>query len=173
MTDPTIAFKGEYLHVTLIDSPYGVYEVITGPSLFGVTVMVVSGDEVLLVKQYRPPVGKSLWELPGGAADDLTELAFDAARELEEEANVTVDASQLILLASTHPMPSMVECTVNNYFVRLPDDYDKSVVKHQESEIEEAAWFNINDIIEDAKSGGDTFTSVLSQVLLAKMHGLV
>jgi len=46
-------------------------------------------DRVLLLRQYRHPVGMELWELPAGLLDVAGEPAVDAARrELAEEADL-------------------------------------------------------------------------------------
>jgi len=46
-------------------------------------------DRVLLVRQYRHPVRRRLWEIPAGLLDSPRESAFDAGeRELFEEGHV-------------------------------------------------------------------------------------
>src|SRR5262249_59120265 len=52
-------------------------------------VAVDDGDTVVLVRQYRHPVGAFLWELPAGLIDVAGEpLPHAAARELAEEADL-------------------------------------------------------------------------------------
>ncbi|WP_323132526.1 NUDIX hydrolase [Kineococcus indalonis] len=55
-----------------------------------VTVLALDGDEnVLLLKQYRHPVRRELWELPAGLLDVQGEAPLRAAqRELAEEADL-------------------------------------------------------------------------------------
>ncbi|MDQ1652926.1 MAG: 8-oxo-dGDP phosphatase, partial [Cryptosporangiaceae bacterium] len=49
-------------------------------------------DRVLLVRQYRHPVRRMLWELPAGLLDVDGESALDTAkRELWEEADLRAD----------------------------------------------------------------------------------
>jgi ADP-ribose pyrophosphatase len=49
-------------------------------------------DRVLLIEQYRHPVGMTLWELPAGLLDVTGEDPLDAAkRELAEEADLRAD----------------------------------------------------------------------------------
>lgn len=51
-----------------------------------VGIVAVSGDDVALVRQYRPSVDRVLWEIPAGMRDKEGEEAVDAARrELREE----------------------------------------------------------------------------------------
>lgn len=69
--------------------------------------MPVDGDRVLLVRQYRLPAGKMLWELPAGKLDE-GETPLDAAkRELAEETGYT--AADWKKLVSFYPSPGFVE----------------------------------------------------------------
>ena len=55
-------------------------------------VAVDDDDNIVLVYQYRHPLGRRLWELPAGLIDiDGEPPHLTAARELEEEAGVTAD----------------------------------------------------------------------------------
>jgi len=68
---------------------------------------VVALDEagrVVLVRQYRHPVGRELWELPAGLADLHGETLLETAvRELAEEADLR--AARWDLLADVHTSP--------------------------------------------------------------------
>jgi ADP-ribose pyrophosphatase len=69
--------------------------------------MPVDGDRVLLVRQYRLPVDKTMWELPAGKVDD-GETPFQAAqRELIEETGYT--AATWKQLVSFYPSPGFLE----------------------------------------------------------------
>jgi ADP-ribose pyrophosphatase len=68
---------------------------------------------VVLVCQYRHPVGQHLWELPAGLIDVAGEpLDRAAVRELEEEADLT--AGRLDLLVDMYPSPGC-----SNEIIRL------------------------------------------------------
>jgi 8-oxo-dGTP pyrophosphatase MutT (NUDIX family) len=69
--------------------------------------------QVVMVCQYRHPVGRHLWELPAGLIDvDGEPLDYAARRELEEEADLT--AGRLDLLVDMHPSPG-----ASNEVIRL------------------------------------------------------
>jgi ADP-ribose pyrophosphatase len=69
--------------------------------------MAVEEDRVLLVRQYRLPVDKTMWELPAGKVDE-GETPFEAARrELIEETGYT--ATTWKQLVSFYPSPGFVE----------------------------------------------------------------
>ncbi len=65
---------------------------ITRPIEIGVRVLVVDGDEVLLVRHRR---GKLPWSLPGGGVKAQETLEAAACREVWEEAGCTVRIERL------------------------------------------------------------------------------
>ena len=72
----------------------------------GAVAAVALDDEgqVLLIRQYRHPVGAELWELPAGLTDVPGEALVDSARrELAEEADLT--AGRWDLLIELHSSP--------------------------------------------------------------------
>lgn len=63
--------------------------------IVGVGVVVIKGDQVLLVRRSKPPVANA-WSIPGGA-QELEEGVKDAARrEVREETAVTVAELHLL-----------------------------------------------------------------------------
>lgn len=61
-------------------------EVVVHPGAVAV-VAIDDADRVVLVRQWRHPIGRALWELPAGTRDKTGEaLQATAERELEEEA---------------------------------------------------------------------------------------
>jgi ADP-ribose pyrophosphatase len=66
------------------DGATGIREVVRHRG--SVAALAVHDDgRIVLVRQYRHPVGASLWELPAGMLNENEEPAVGAARELEEE----------------------------------------------------------------------------------------
>ncbi|GAB3534887.1 hypothetical protein GCM10027403_11670 [Arthrobacter tecti] len=58
---------------------------------FSVGTLVVDGEDLLLARQYRYPLNRWIYDLPGGGGH-VGELPIDAARrELEEELGVVSD----------------------------------------------------------------------------------
>jgi 8-oxo-dGDP phosphatase len=69
-----------------------------------VVVALDERDRVVLVRQYRHPIGRDLWELPAGLIDKAgEELPRAAARELAEETDLVAGRWQLLLDAHTSP----------------------------------------------------------------------
>ena len=59
-------------------------EVVLHPAAVAI-LPILSGDRVLLVKQYRHPIGDLLWEIPAGLIDPGESPLVAAKRELREE----------------------------------------------------------------------------------------
>lgn len=87
-------FSGNLLELTVntVRTPGGSKakrEVVHHPG--GVVILPVltgdRGDEVILVRQYREPAGKLLWELPAGTLEEGETQKECARRELIEETN--------------------------------------------------------------------------------------
>src|SRR5205814_6539907 len=67
-------------------------------------VAIDEADRVVLIRQYRHPVGRHLWELPAGLIDVAGEpLERAALRELAEESDLT--AGRLGPPVGAHPAP--------------------------------------------------------------------
>ncbi|MGE5827126.1 MAG: NUDIX domain-containing protein, partial [Micromonosporaceae bacterium] len=61
------------------------------PGAVGVVALDDDG-RIVLIRQYRHPAGRFMWELPAGLADVAGEPAeMTAARELAEEADLVAD----------------------------------------------------------------------------------
>lgn len=58
---------------------------------FAVATLVVDGDHVVLTRQYRYPLDRWIYDLPGGAGSEDETPVDAAARELEEELGLIPD----------------------------------------------------------------------------------
>jgi len=86
------AWKGRYLEVAYA----GRWEFVRRGNATGVVIVVplTADGEIVLVEQYRPPLGTQVIELPAGLFGDLgpdEAPSLAAARELEEETGFTSD----------------------------------------------------------------------------------
>ncbi|WP_406043923.1 NUDIX hydrolase [Micromonospora sp. NBC_00898] len=101
-------------------------------------VAVVALDDagqVVLIRQYRHPVGRHLWELPAGLMDVSGEdLAAAAARELAEEADLT--AGTIDVLVDLHSSPGFSNELVRVFLAR--DLADVPVEQRHDRRDEEA-----------------------------------
>jgi ADP-ribose pyrophosphatase len=94
---------------------------------------VDESDRVVLVRQYRHPVGRELWELPAGLIDVAgEELPAAAARELAEEADLAAASWQLLL--DLHTSPGYSTEVVRVYLARDLTDIPVAARHHRENE---------------------------------------
>jgi ADP-ribose pyrophosphatase len=95
------AFRGRHVRVDEEDWPgVGPWEVVRPLDAVGVVALTPSGD-VVLVRQFRPPVRHAVLEVPAGLLDVDGEDPRDcAARELMEETGYR--ARSLVPLAGIH-----------------------------------------------------------------------
>lgn len=90
-------YAGHILTLAVLD---GKWEVVEHPD--AVAVLVARYASVLGVRQFRPAVGRSCWELPAGLIDPGEEPREAAARELAEETQL---AGELTLVTRFYPSP--------------------------------------------------------------------
>ena len=110
--------------------------------------MAVQEERILLVRQFRLPAGKEMWELPAGRIDP-GETALDAAkRELEEETGYAADTWKL--LSAYYPTPGYVEEKMNLY---LATGLTKGDPRPMDDERIQIRWFDRKEVGDLIDSG--------------------
>lgn len=110
-------------------------------------------EEVLMIQQYRHPVGVFDWEVPAGLLDKPGEDPRDAAaRELREEADLDADTWQVLVDLFTSP-----GALSENLRVFLARDVHPAVAHGFVREGEElgmpTGWVSLDDAADAALSG--------------------
>ena len=97
--DSEILFEGRFLQVRKI----GKWEYVERHKASGIVAVlaITEAREIILVEQYRIPVGKRVIEIPAGLAGDITgeeneALAEAAKRELLEETGYTAERMEFL-----------------------------------------------------------------------------
>ena len=133
-------------------------------------VAIVAVDEegrVVMVRQYRHPVGRRLWEVPAGLLDDPVESAQEAGtRELLEEAGLR--ARRWDTLADILTTPGMSDETIRILLARdlspVPDD-DRPQATFEEVDME-VARMDLAAVVDQVLTGeienGITATALLA-----------
>jgi len=123
----------------------------------GSAVMMAVDDKkrILLVRQYRLPAEKRLWELPAGRLDPGEKPLQAAKRELKEETGYS--ANKWTKLASYYASPGFVQERMTIY---LAEDLTEGEATPMDDEQIEARWFKRKELaamiadgeIEDGKT---------------------
>jgi ADP-ribose pyrophosphatase len=135
----------------------------------GAAVILALDDEerVLVVHQYRHPVGQRLVELPAGLLDVEGEDPLETAvRELREEGLVIADRWTHLL--STYSSPGLTSEKIHHYLARgLHPAADRGDFEpeHEEADMT-TSWVPIHDLL-DGLLGGRISDGPLGQAVMA------
>jgi 8-oxo-dGTP pyrophosphatase MutT (NUDIX family) len=120
---------------------------------FGAVAVVAMDDDdnMLMVYQYRHPLGRRLWELPAGLLDVHGEAPhLTAARELREEAGLqAADWRVLVDLDST---PGFSDESVRVYLATELSEVDRPEAHDEEADMT-TQWFPLEEAARKALSG--------------------
>jgi len=95
---------------------------------------------LVLVRQYRHPIGQTLWEVPAGLLEKGESPEQAIRREIEEE--VGRRAGDLEPLALFHPTPGFCDEVLHLFrATRL----EETPVRHDEDEVLEVKWFTLDE----------------------------
>jgi ADP-ribose pyrophosphatase len=116
----------------------------------GSAVMMAVDDKkrILLVRQYRLPADKYLWELPAGKLDDGEKPLQAAKRELVEETGYK--AKTWTKLATFYPSPGYVQEKMTIY---LATGLTEGEAKPMDDERIEVKWFKRKEVGKMIDSG--------------------
>ncbi|GAA2847545.1 NUDIX hydrolase [Streptosporangium fragile] len=122
------------------------------------SVAVVALDDrgrVLMIRQYRHPVRRLLWELPAGLRDVEDEpLHVGAARELAEEAGYRAATWHTLVDAFTSP--GMTDERTRIFLARdlepIPEGELDFVHRHEEADMP-VAWIPLSEAVRRAMAG--------------------
>ncbi|MER7367502.1 NUDIX domain-containing protein [Nonomuraea wenchangensis] len=112
-------------------------------------------DRVLMIRQYRHPARRLMWELPAGIRDVAGESLVDgAARELAEEAGYR--AATWHTLVDLRTSPGMSDERIRVFLARdltkIPDEENGFVHRHEEVDMP-VEWVPLPDAVEKALMG--------------------
>ncbi len=156
--------------VLMSDGSTATRDVVVHPGAVGI-VAVDADQRVLLIQQYRHPVGWRLWEPPAGLLDEPGEDPLVAARrELFEEAHLQADRWDVLVDAYTSP--GMCDEAVRIYLARevTAASGDRFVGHDEEADLR-SQWVPLSDAI-DAVLAGALHNPLAAMGLLAAAHVL-
>jgi 8-oxo-dGDP phosphatase len=147
-----------------------VREVVRHPGAVAVVALTEDG-EVVLLRQYRHPVGGYLWELPAGLRDSDGEPPLETAkRELAEE--VRMAAERWSLLTTTFSTPGFCDELVLVYLAEDLSDVDRPegfTVEHAELDMT-VELVSLAEAVQRVFDGGIRNSAAVIGLLAAAQH---
>ncbi len=116
---------------------------------------MISNDEVILIRQYRPVIGKYIYEIPAGSVEEGEDVETTARRELEEEIGYQAENMEEVL--SFYPSPGITNEEMHlflaqglKYVGAKPEPYE--IIEPIRVKVEEALSMIKRKEIVDAKT---------------------
>lgn len=153
MASTTPRYESAFLKVrtdAIVDPTGEVHERVVVQPNGAVAVLALDEDaRVLLVEQYRHPVGARLLELPAGTLDVAGESALAAAqRELAEEGDVTAAAWEEVFELSATPGYSTERWQVYRATDLSPVPLNERAARHAEEADLEQWWMPLDEAVQ-------------------------
>jgi len=117
-------------------------EIVVHPGGVGI-VPLTDDNKVLMVRQYRYPVGEEILEIPAGKLDEGEDPLTCAIRELSEETGCT--AGKYIDLGVIYPSPGICR---ENLYIYLALDLQYSEMSLDEDEFLSVEQVGVDDLID-------------------------
>jgi ADP-ribose pyrophosphatase len=122
-------------------------------------------DRVLMIRQYRHPVARQLWEIPAGLRDVTGEALADTARRelLEETGHV---AREWHVLLDSYSSPGIITERMRIFLARGLEAADSGYQRQGEEKFLQTAWVPLAEAVAAALAGklhnGATLQGVLA-----------
>jgi ADP-ribose pyrophosphatase len=146
-----IVYEGKLINLRRDNTEIGdrifTREVVEHPGAVAIIPLLNNG-KILMIKQYRHPVGEFLFEIPAGTLEKNESAEECAYRELIEETGHK--AERLIKMVSCYLAPGYSDELIHIF---LASDIEKTKPKLEDDECIEVITFSLKEIKEKIKNG--------------------
>jgi len=127
-------------------------------------------DRVLMIRQYRHPVARQLWEIPAGLRDVTGEaLADTARRELLEETGYA--AREWHVLVDSYASPGITSERIRIFLARDLEPAKSDYQRDGEEKFLRTAWVPLTEAVQAALAGKLHNGATIQGVLAAHVVG--
>ena len=156
-------------HVRFSDGREGRYNrIVENDGRHGVAILPIHDGRIGLVRQYRYPIDRDVWEIPRGFGETASPET-DARRELAEETGI--ENCDLVSLGTLHPNSGLLTSEIH-VFAAMVRDATAGHASRGDKEIEEFRWFPVAKVLEMIETDEITDAFTLAAVLRAGRRGL-
>ena len=155
--------------VRLPDNEYAERTVVTHIGAVAVLALDDAG-RVLMIRQYRHPVGRELWEIPAGLRDVTGEALLDTARrELAEETGHA--ASEWHALVDSYSSPGISTERIRIFLARGVQPVQSDYQREGEEKFLRTEWVPLTEAVQAALAGKLHNGAAVQGVLAAYIAG--
>jgi ADP-ribose pyrophosphatase len=127
-------------------------------------------DRVLMIRQYRHPVARQLWEIPAGLRDVSGEALVDTARrELLEETGHA--AREWHALIDSYASPGITSERIRNFLARGIETAQSDYQREGEEKFLRTAWVPLAEAVQAALAGKLHNGATIQGILAARIAG--
>lgn len=144
-------YKGKILNlrkddVILPDGKPAIREIVEHSG--GSAILCVKDGKVLLVRQFRYPYKREIWEIPAGKVNPGEDPMATALRELKEEGGIIAERAEKIF--DVYPSPGYTEEIIRIYMAEGLTEGEKSL---DDDEFLSGEWFDFPTLKKMIDSG--------------------
>ncbi len=161
-----ISFKLTREAVTLPNGAKTHWSVVRHPG--AACVLPIDGDHVVMVRNYRPALGKWLLEIPGGGIGEGETPEEAARRELREEAGYT--AERVVPLGAYRQVQGFSDFLLHFFCAVGLMEVGQQLDAHEVTEVQRVPLAEVMDLLQ---RGEIEDSQVPMGVLLALLHGVL
>lgn len=159
--------KKEYLHDGFVkiytkDFKGRRFEILDAFDAVG-AIILDKNNKVLLVNQFRVPLGRNTTEIPAGVVDINLNKKEIMVLELQEECDLKLEVDDLHELIAFHPFMGITDSKTQLYYGKVDFEGNDHEI-HDDLDVHAIKWLDINTLLAEIDNG--TILDIKTQIAL-------